>query len=80
MVNDSANSNLVTYEIVEGIGAIYLGEAEAANVHDQLQQAVRGLSPEREMAPKSMEGRGREPAVKLIIVKDHSVQGWNELP
>jgi len=32
------------------------------------------------MAPKSMEGCGREPAVKLIIVKDHSVQGWNELP
>lgn len=79
-MSDSANSNLVTYTVVEGMGALYLGEAETPGVHDQLQQAVKGLSPEREMAPEYMEGHGREPAVKLIIVKDHSVQGWSELP
>lgn len=79
-MNDRAHSNLVTYKTVEGTGAVDLGETEAARVHDQLPQAVQGLSPAREMAPKSVEGRGREPAVKLIMVNDHSVQGWNELP
>lgn len=79
-MNDSAHSNLATYKTVEGTGAADLGEAEAARVHDRLLQAVQGLSPEREMAPRSMEGRGREPAVKLIMVNDRSVQGWSELP
>lgn len=37
---------------MERIGAIYLGEAEAPGVHDQLQQTVKELSPEREMAPE----------------------------
>lgn len=44
----SAHSDLVTYEIVEGIEAVYRGEAEAATVHGQLQHVVTGLSPERD--------------------------------
>lgn len=67
-MNDSANSNLVSGEIAGRIGAVYLGEAEASGVHDQLQQTAKGLSPDREirttlMAPESIKGRGGEPEV-----------------
>lgn len=59
---------------MEGIGAVYTGGAEAAGIPDQLQQTVKGPSPDREirlplMAPEAMEGRGREPEVKLIIMR-----------
>lgn len=56
------------------IGAVYLGEAEAAGVYDQLQQTAKALSPDREikttqMAPESIKGRGREPEVKLVVMR-----------
>lgn len=63
-MNAKANSNLVPLEIVERIGAVYIGGAEAAGVPGQLQQTVKGRSPGREvrltlMAPEAMGGRAR---------------------
>lgn len=64
----NANSNVAPLEIVERIGAVYLGGAEAPGAPDQRQQTVQGLSPGREIKLPLMEGCVREPEVKLVIM------------
>lgn len=71
-MSDGAHSKLVTLEIVGRIEVVYLGAAEAPGVDDQLQQIVKGLSPDREirctqMVPESLLGPSHHNGVQLII-------------
>ena len=72
-MNDRVHSNLVSYEIVERMGLFALEKQRLQVYRISFSQQSKGRHLKEIrlplMAPESMEGRGREPDVKLIIIR-----------